>query len=411
MQIPEETSVCGSCFGDQALRDFIKERATAKVCSYCGKRSSRKSAAKLEIVTDYMRDCFLQEYDEAVNCLPYESAEGGYLGEHWDTWDFLEEQIKLELPGDSDNKLLTDLVHGIGTTSWCHKDPFSLTPLEVKRLAWELFCDRIKHERRFFFLDDSKKPKKSKEVFFEPKAYTPKEILKLIFAHSVTAELFTTLPANTKLFRAREQKEGANLTTAQDLGPPPREKATQSNRMSPPGIVMFYASNNRETALRETALGPGQFVIGKFSTKRKALILDLTKLPPIPSLFEQVSDSLEFEPREVQQFLHYVTREMSKPIARDDRVHIEYVPTQVVTEFIRTQCKHNKRKIDGIRYPSAVHRGGNSIVLFANQANILPAPRNSYRVFEDRWLELKGRSNFEVTTTILKSWKNGMYVP
>ena len=35
-------------------------------------------------------------------------------------------------------------------------------------------------------------------------------------------------------------------------------------------------------------------------------------------------------------FLWKLSREISRPIARDDRVHIEYLPTQVVTEYLRT---------------------------------------------------------------------------
>ncbi len=45
----------------------------------------------------------------------------------------------------------------------------------------------------------------------------------------------------------------------------------------------------------------------------------------------------------------FSTGEMSRRIERDDRVHIEYVPTQVVTEFIRAKVIWGESKVDGIR--------------------------------------------------------------
>ena len=53
----------------------------------------------------------------------------------------------------------------------------------------------------------------------------------------------------------------------------------------------------------------------------------------------------------------FTTGEMSRRIEGDDRVHIEYVPTQVVTEFIRAKVIWGESKVDGIRYASSVKRG------------------------------------------------------
>ena len=109
-------------------------------------------------------------------------------------------------------------------------------------------------------------------------------------------ELFVTLEADAELFRARYQRPGEVLRTASELGPPPVEAAIQSNRMSPPGIPMFYASDNIETAIRETAAAPASFAVGTFRPRRNATILDLSGLLEIPSIFEEFSDSLEYDP-------------------------------------------------------------------------------------------------------------------
>jgi len=103
--------------------------------------------------------------------------------------------------------------------------------------------------------------------------------------------------------------------------------------MSPAGIVMMYVSEDAGTALAETVDQEGTYVVGEFVTERGALILDLAELPETPSIFYEVPDSMEYDPRQNLIFLHHIAREISRPIARDDRVHVEYVPTQVVTEF------------------------------------------------------------------------------
>src|SRR6185437_6461579 len=105
--------------------------------------------------------------------------------------------------------------------------------------------------------------------------------------------------------------------------------------------------------------------------ERDALILDLTHLPPVPSVFAELADSLEYDPRPRLRFLHSISHEISRPVARDDRVHIEYVPTQVVTEYVRTAVTINGRSVDGIRYRSSRRRAQTALVLFADQDNLI----------------------------------------
>src|SRR5581483_10529406 len=105
---------------------------------------------------------------------------------------------------------------------------------------------------------------------------------------------------------ARYQKRTEKLRSPQDLGPPPQELALQSNRMSPLGIAMLYASDNAETALRETVSDSGTYVVGEFRTRRDAIILDLTQLLPVPSIFELATDQAAYTARRSRSFLHYI---------------------------------------------------------------------------------------------------------
>lgn len=131
---------------------------------------------------------------------------------------------------------------------------------------------------------------------------------------------------------------------------------------------MFYASDDAETALRETARKSGTFALGRFETKRSAKILDLTQLPPVPSLFDL--NNAQDRPQLI--FLHSFARDVSKPVAHDDRIHVEYVPTQVVTEYFRSVFKTaDGARVAGVRYSNSQHLGHASIVLFADQDNLV----------------------------------------
>jgi len=128
----------------------------------------------------------------------------------------------------------------------------------------------------------------------------------------------------------------ARYSTAKDLGAPPPEAAAQS-RMSPAGIPMFYAADDAETALAETVDPPRTRVkaatIGTFETTDDCRIVDLRRLPAPPSYFD---DSPEARALQAPLgFLHGFRHDVSARIERDGRIHVEYVPTQVVCEYLR----------------------------------------------------------------------------
>ena len=65
----------------------------------------------------------------------------------------------------------------------------------------------------------------------------------------------------------------------------------------------------------------------------------------------------------MQQFV----QEMGKPIAHDGHEHIDYVPTQIITEYFRRQF--GPEHIDGLLYPSVQDPGGVACVLFVGHAH------------------------------------------
>jgi hypothetical protein len=171
---------------------------------------------------------------------------------------------------------------------------------------------------------------------------------------------------------------------------------------------MTYVSDDRDTALAETAGVPGTFAVGEFIIERDLSILDLTQLPAVPSIFAEIPDSLEYDPRPRTSFLRDVSDEISRPIARDDRVHVEYVPTQVVTEYLRTAVKINRKSVDGIRYRSSRQNVGTALVLFADRENLVLEANEQpplYQLYTDRWLRLQSASVTTVTNQDIENWK------
>ncbi len=396
--------VCIFCVEDGGLRGFIESKAYAKTCTFCGAESTDPIAVSLSEILPYISECLSSEYDAAEEWLPYESAEGGYIGQVLTTRDLLEEHLGYDLPNDDDGVLMDALCDGLEEgRGWCQKDYFSVSDNDRRIFSWDEFCELIKYRRRYFFLHDKHDDRE---------LYSPLEILNELARWCKESGLVKTLRAGQSLYRARFQKPGETLKTAAELGPPPQDKAIMTNRMSPPGIVMFYVSEEAETALRETAK-EGQteqerYVIGEFRTLRDVKILDLTEIPPTPSIFKEIPESLEYNPRPPLIFLNYFARELSRPIARDRSIHIEYIPTQVITEYFRAEFTYESEPIAGIRYPSARHQGGCSLVLFATQDNlvdgksanaIIPLPDNN------RWIELVDYQEWDITARlVLDQW-------
>ena len=394
--------MCGSCFSDEALQAFCAQHAESEECDFCGATDTDFIAAPLDDVIEHISVCVHNHYDDPANAgLPYESAEGGYQGPLYQTYEVFE-ALGLEFPRDEDGKLRAAIEHGLENDLWTDVDPLGLSTDEKLHFSWDRFCHIIKHERRFFFLDRDETPTRGSR----DELFSTAEILKVIFSFAESEGAFVELPAGTHLYRARHQPSGVTYDTAKTLGPPPLEHAIKTNRMSPPGVVMTYALEHRETALAETADEAGFFAVGEFVTERDALILDLTRLPEIPSVFAELPDTSEYDPRPRLNFLHHVSREISKPIARDDRVHVEYVPTQVVTEYVRSAVRIKGDPVEGIRYASSHSSTQTALVLFADQTNLLfeEGERPDFYQLKDRWLRLLAASGIKVTSEDIARW-------
>jgi len=396
---------------DDFLSNYIESNGTEAICDYCGldPEGAYVRCLPFDDLMDVIGEGVNWAYGSADNeGIPYESAEGGYAFPNsvFDTYDLVMEEVGI----DAEEDVLKDVRQALGDQVWCRKDFYSLSLKEALHSGWEAFMDKVKYETRFLFtlpevsktpgqsvIESGNSPVEDDEVPGEfnphitadPTDLPPGDpdfgieydrqdgipvyaMLDAIGQLVRRLELTRSIETGTAIFRVRVAEKGVTLAGPNELGPPSRDNAKQPNRMSPAGIVMFYGAMDRETAIAETfePAKPGangkSVWVARFDVLRDLQLLDLTDLPSTPSIF----DTLWRDLRNGISFLHDFVDDLVKPIERDGREHIDYVPTQIVTEYFRHRFHStNARRLDGILYRSSKRQIGVACVLFFDGKN------------------------------------------
>ena len=119
----------------------------------------------------------------------------------------------------------------------------------------------------------------------------------------------------------------------------------------------------KETAEREVLEWSKRWFTAKFKSKVDIPIIDFSILPEIPSVFEPTL----YDTRHNRYFLYAFRDELTLPVSKDGKEHVDYVPTQIVSEYFRYQFKDGSGSgVQGIRYPSVKHRGGINLAIFSS---------------------------------------------
>jgi hypothetical protein len=352
-----EGSICHDCVEDAYLAQWIDENATETICRFCGREADEPIAASFEefigVVLDGIRFDWSHPDDEGIMFI---SREGGYQASISDLDDVLS---GYEI---SDNVSVVEaLIESIDDNGWVERDYYIGDKSQQLKWGWDKFKRVTKHQTRYLFLSV-----KNGDDSSVPASQMLDAIAGVIASDLGDIEFVKVIGPDTDLVRIRIDSK--KFETAADIGSPPEKFALQSNRMSPAGIPMFYGALDVDTAKAETfdeAQHLGQTIsIGVFRPLRNLHLLDLAELPNIPSVFDAEGHHLIHPLR----FLHAFARDLAKPIARDGREHIEYVPTQIVTEYFRRVFRVGKMRLDGLIYRSARHPGGTAVVLFCENA-------------------------------------------
>ncbi len=346
--------ICAGCLTDQFLKQYIKNHAVQSTCDYCGKKSKKTIAAEFDGVMRLIMDGINFSWHDPVNEIAYDSGEGGYQADTKDTGDIL------SVLGITENdKVFKVIEESIRNTQWIDRDYYCGTDHKIWSYGWTEFCEAVKYRSRYIFLASMKDKYVSTDIspadFLDRLAY--------ILNNKLEECLVQTITKNKEIYRVRKDKE--RYATAKSLGSPPSQDAIFSNRMSPAGISMFYGSFDKETAIIESGTSNNDdniVSIGTFLPLRPLRLLDLYKLPDIPSVFDSERQQLIYPLR----FLKAFSDDIAKPIERDGREHIDYVPSQIITEYFRHIYRTNSdEELDGILYKSAKKESQPSCVIFS----------------------------------------------
>ena len=363
----EHKKVCTHHFEDPYLNKMIEEYGEQGECSYCGKHGvvcsmqnfMEQVSWKIHMYFDDVNNANLfyadSFYDDENEVIPGFKRVGEYVApkeaEYFESTLDLMDDLGLVTDDDELNKDIEDV---FTTQEWIERDILHEDYRRALFDQWKQFANAVTHSRRYTFLAT---PEFLPLVKGDEKTER-KDILSSLKELIVAQKLVRTLKEGTTLYRARRVKDKSKEYVFSDITAAPDDVATV-NRMSPAGVSLFYASFNKSTAVDECyGEKTDALLLGEFVTKKALNVLDLTKIP---------GPSFWMDCWQENQFLHSFNREITKKLDPKDTNLLQYIPTQVFTEFLRYMFVDGKgRKLDGMIYGSSKTRE-KDVVLFCNQ--------------------------------------------
>ena len=348
--------VCTGHFLDDKVIEYIEDNSTEGTCDYCDYRYQDGNVIELEKIAKFIYEGISFLYGDANDeMVMYDSSEGGWIGASvYNTMDLLLDEGYFHFGNQS---LIYDIEKLSTNDSWSRIDPYNMTINQELALDWKQFSNVVKHQNRYSFFIHNENIDSEKPI---------SQILHEIAKGVEKLSLIKNLAIGTEIYRCRQHNVSEIVSEFIHLTSPPIKFANFANRMSPAGISMFYGAFDKDTALLEVAeknqLNEKPLItIGTFSVKKTLRIINFTNLPEIPSIFDRINRDNYY----LILFFHSFIEDLSKDIKRDNKTHIEYVPTQIMTEYFRhVLYKYTGDVIDGIIYNSSKNNKGKACVLF-----------------------------------------------
>ncbi len=348
--VPDK-NLCIKHIDNNAIKSFIRKNYRIGYCDYCGKELK---VISLESLLEFMMLGISNFYEDAANFMSYDGRQGGYLGDTFDPNELIQERIGLET---APFELTEDIVNSIDDIAWSEPDMYYSNEQDELMYKWSFFKNLIKHKSRYLFQQNQYS--KNGE-----KAFT---ILKEVGQITKSLKLIKKIEKGTIIYRCRQHHSSKVVSEKKNLVSPPEEYAIYPNRFSPSGISMLYSAFDPTTAFLETISREDKkkntITISKFKLKKEIYVVDFNRLPHIPSIF----DFKKVKTHYLIRFLYDLVKDFTQEIKKDGKEHIEYVPTQVVTEYFRYPFNKNRQNIiEGIVYPSSKNKSESSSVIFWN---------------------------------------------
>lgn len=354
LQSMDET-ICLDHIKDHVLKTLASSSVSEHACSFCDRRpddTTTPFAVPMDVVADRVYEAARYYYGD-ISDAPWPPGQGSEM--ELDTRGVVGNVTHRSFEDTVSDEVIDSLVKAIVSPSlWFEDDKRGLFAY-----SWGQFVETVRRETRFVFMSTPRPGGAD-----EPPARLSRFLEGLLGYADKRTRMLTLMPEGTKLYRGRMTDDPRRLRAevdkepAQQLGVAPAERAS-AGRMSAEGVPLFYAADNPRTAVSEIALHSryDDAVVGEFVTQRQLMILDFTLKPTLPSIYAKAARDQRMFVAFVGDFVNAIT----KPVILDGRERVDYLPTQVVTEFLRWVPE---RRIDGIAFPSRADADGKNIVIF-----------------------------------------------
>ena len=322
---------CVECFKDIHIRSTIEKQGIIGDCDYC----SGKNVAVYDIAIspNPIADAIIELVQiYSVSGLREAKPLRIALREDWDI--FNAEEIVIQ-------KLVVDLCESvIGSDSEIfsqnviiaelHDDHFLKEFGVVGGVSWEKFAESIKFRNRFH------------SGMFNADAFA-----------SFLSILAKPYSFGTEFYRARITNNNIGYAPTEMSAPPPDKRS--AGRINPEGIGVLYLSSDDHTVLNEVRANAFDYVsIGTFKLTEDIKVVNLSGISKTsPFLYQGELERYAANKNVFQE----IAIEIAKPLRRSDSL-IEYLPTQYIAEFIKSQG------YDGVEYASTLREGGYNIAVF-----------------------------------------------
>ncbi|MDQ9820893.1 RES domain-containing protein [Acinetobacter bereziniae] len=343
-----DKTICVDCIKDKYLSKLVLENSISNRCSYCEKKFKSNKATTFNFIMDEIYKTIFKYYGDAQDLnLPYENGS-------WIKDAIPIEDILFEInPGWCDsffNNLAESSDPFLHLIKHSNNDWLEIPEHVALIYSWDSFKDQILYKTRYLFLNDTIDE-------FEDRQIIPASLMLNALADLCKEfKLIKKIKKNKLFYRVRSHAQDESFFEFNQMGVAPK-KIASAGRMNPVGIPYFYIADSAQTAISEVIKDQNFWSCATFKLNKDIEVIDFSKLPEVPSIF----DVNNFRNRQKLIFLHELVFDMSQPVGPDEKDHIEYIPTQVVSEYFRYIFKP---EVKGIKYKSVKNQKGLNIAFF-----------------------------------------------
>lgn len=336
---------CERCFNDRELRNIISSNSKERigVCPVCGEENVHLYDSDKD---NYLTSCF---EDLLSKLMPKGSLDDNYpvsevrsiadqIHHHWSVFSTIsaEKQVEIlkSLCGDSYEYYESLFEEPVGVRS-IYDESFIKEHSLLRNNSWDDFKREIKTVNRYH-----------------------SKMLNFALLERFCSFIRKEYKAGDVFYRGRISD--CKGFPPEEMSAPPAGMSSEG-RANAKGITCLYLANDVDTVLHEVRAGLYDYVtVGKFVLKKDITVVNLKGICDI-SPFLSDMDFLDYAIN--KDYLVRLDEDMSKSLRRNDST-LDYVPTQYVTDFIKSIEHDNMNEYSGIEYKSTTNPSGYNLAIF-----------------------------------------------